>query len=121
MGVQNTSDHIQIKIEMPNSSQEPPASSKAPKEELKDMDDLCTLKIKIDNQNWELGCIKDRPYPYLNQYKKNTKETPVSSKAPNQDKKDMDVLNLQRAAIWNMGISKSSDHIQITINIINPS
>ena len=41
------SDHIQTKIKMPNPSQEPPASSKAKDEDLKDMDDLCTLKINI--------------------------------------------------------------------------
>ena len=33
-------NHIQIKIKMPNPSQEPPASSKAPNQELKDMDML---------------------------------------------------------------------------------
>ena len=38
MGISNTSDHIQIIIKMPNSSQEPPASSEAPNEDLKDMD-----------------------------------------------------------------------------------
>ena len=34
-GVSNTSDHIQIKIKMPNSSQEPPSSFQSPKSELK--------------------------------------------------------------------------------------
>jgi len=33
-------NHIQIKIKMPNPSHEPPASSKAPNQELKDMDML---------------------------------------------------------------------------------
>ena len=49
MGVSETSDHIQINIKMPNPSQEPPASSKAPNEDLKDMDVLCTFKIKIES------------------------------------------------------------------------
>ena len=49
MGVSKTSDHIQIKIKMPNPSQEPPASSKAPNDDLKDMDVLCTFKIKIES------------------------------------------------------------------------
>ena len=40
-------DHIK-KIKMPNPSQEPPASSKAPNEDLKDIDVLCTFKIKIE-------------------------------------------------------------------------
>ena len=46
MGVSKTSDHIKIKIKMPNPSQEPPASSKAPNEDLKDINILCTFKIK---------------------------------------------------------------------------
>ena len=57
-GVSKTSDHIQIKIKMPNPSQEPPVSSKAPNEDLKDMDALCTCKIKIESQNLEHGCTK---------------------------------------------------------------
>ena len=59
MGISKTSNHIQIKIKMPNPSQEPPASSKAPNEDLKDMDVLCTFKIKIDSQNLAYGCTKD--------------------------------------------------------------
>ena len=47
MGASKTIDHIQIKIKMPNPSQQPPVSSKAPNEKLKDMDVLCTFKIKI--------------------------------------------------------------------------
>ena len=60
MGVSKTSDHIQIKIKMPNFSREPPASSKAPNEDLKDMDVLCTFKIKIENPNLEHRCVKDQ-------------------------------------------------------------
>ena len=63
MGVSKTSDHIQIKIKMPNPSQEPPASSKASDQDLKDMDVLCTFKINVDNQNSEHGWL------YVNQVK----------------------------------------------------
>ena len=49
MGISKTSDHIQIKIKMPNPSQEPPASCKAPNEDLKDIDVLGTFKIKIES------------------------------------------------------------------------
>ena len=66
MGISKTSDHIQIKIKMPNPRQEPPASSKAQNEDLKDMDVLCTFKIKIESQNLDHGCIKDQ-WPYPNQ------------------------------------------------------
>ena len=58
---------------MPNPSQASQAPSKALNKDLKDMDVLCTFKIKIESQN------------------------------------------------WNMGVSKTSDHIQIKINIPNPS
>ena len=48
MGVSKTSDHIQIKIKMPNTSQEPLVSSKAQNQDLEDMDVLCTFKIKME-------------------------------------------------------------------------
>ena len=68
MVVLETSDNNPIKIKMPNPSQEPPASSKAPNEELEDMDVLCTFKIKIESQNLDHGYIKDqRPYPNQDQ------------------------------------------------------
>merc|ERR1712082_525500 len=66
MGVPKTSDHIQINIRMPNPRKEPPASSKAPNEDLKDMDVLCTFKIKIESQISDHWCIRDQR-PYLNQ------------------------------------------------------
>ena len=68
MDVSKTIQHIQIKINMPNPSQEPPASSKAPNKDLKDIDVLCTFKIKIESLNLDHMCIKDqRTYPNLNQ------------------------------------------------------
>ena len=39
--------YIQIKFKMPNPSQEPPAPTKTTTQDLKDMDGLCTFKIKI--------------------------------------------------------------------------
>ena len=90
---------------MPNPSEEIPASSNAPNEDLKDFDVLCTLKIKIESQNSHHGCIKDQwPYPNLQCIKTRdhiqikikiqypSQEPPASSKAPNEDLKDMDVL-----------------------------
>ena len=93
MGVSKTSDHIQIKIKMPNPSQEAPASSKAPNEDLKDMDGLCTFKIEIESHNLDHGYIKDQ-WAYLNQNQnaKPQQEPPASFKATNEDLKDMDVL-----------------------------
>ena len=61
-----TSDHIQIKIKMSNPTQESPASFKAQNEDLKDMDVLCTFKIKKESQNLDHGCVKDQqPNPNL--------------------------------------------------------
>ena len=45
---------------MPNPSQESPASSKAPNEDLKDMGVLCTFKINVDSQKSEHVFIKDQ-------------------------------------------------------------
>ena len=52
----------------PNPSQESPASSKAPNEDLKDTDVLCNFKIKIESQNSDHACIKEQqPYPNQDQ------------------------------------------------------
>ena len=48
MSLQKSSDHIQIKIKMPNPSQDPPASFKAPNQDFKDMGVLCSFKIKVE-------------------------------------------------------------------------
>ena len=64
MGVSKTSDHTQIKIKMLNPSQEPQAPTKAPNQDLKDMDILCNFKIKVESQDLDYGCIKEHlPYP----------------------------------------------------------
>ena len=78
MGVPKTSDRIQIKIQMPNPSQKPLASSKAPNQDLKDMDVLCIFNIKIESQNSEHRCIKDQ-CPYPNQYKDAIPQSGTSS------------------------------------------
>ena len=43
--------HIQVKIKTSNPNQEPPAPNKAPDQDLKHMDVLCTFKIEIKIQN----------------------------------------------------------------------
>merc|ERR1712082_77958 len=86
-------DHIQIKIKMPNPNQEPPASSKAPDQDLKDMDVLYTFKIKIESQNSEYWLPKTSNHIQINIRMQNpSQEPPAPSKAPDQDLKDMDVL-----------------------------
>ena len=45
---------------MPTPSQEPSASLKTPNEDLKDMDVLCALKIKIEIEQSDHEYIKDQ-------------------------------------------------------------
>ena len=93
MGVPKTIDHIKIKIKMPNPSQEPPASSKAPNQDLKDMDILCTSKIKLESNNSKMGVSKTSDNIKIKIKIPNpSQEPPAYSKAQNQDLKDMDVL-----------------------------
>ena len=49
-----------MKIKIPNPSQEPPVSSKAQIHDLKEMDVLCSFKIKMESHNLKQGCIKDQ-------------------------------------------------------------
>ena len=58
MAVSKTSGHIQIKINILTPSQKPPAPNKAPNQDLKDMDDLCTFKIKEESKNLDYWCPK---------------------------------------------------------------
>ena len=69
---------------MPKSSQEPPASSKAPYHGLKDMDDLYNFKVKIENQNLEHESIKHH-WQYKNQ-DPNTKPQSGTSRILHQPK-----------------------------------
>ena len=93
MGISKTGDPFQIKIKVPNPSQIPTASSKALNEDLKDMDVLCTLKIKLYSQNSDHGCGKDqRPYPNKFKVPSPTQEPSAFSKAQNEDFQDLDVL-----------------------------
>ena len=61
MDLIETSDHIQIKIEMMNPSQELPESSKAQNQDFKDMDVFCTFKKHREHES-----NKDQ-WPYSSQ------------------------------------------------------
>ena len=56
MGVSKTSDHIKIHIKIPQ------ASSKAQNQDLKDMDGLCTFKIKLEAKVRQMGVPKTSDY-----------------------------------------------------------
>ena len=80
---------------MQSPSQEPPASSKAPNQDLKDMDVLCTFKIKIESWNLDYGWTEDQ-WPYSNQYQDTKPQSATSSilQARNQDFKKMYIREL---------------------------
>ena len=90
MGISKTSDHIQIKIRLPHSSEEPPASSKDPNDDLIDMDVLCIFKIKLETWYLEHSPSKTRDHTQMKINMPNhNQEPPASLKAsyvnPNQD------------------------------------
>ena len=61
MGVLKTSDHVKINIKMPNPHQEPTA----PTQDLKDIDILCTFKIKIESKNFYLGLLNTSDHIHI--------------------------------------------------------
>ena len=66
---------------MPNPNQEPPVSSKAPKEDFKDVNVLCTFKINVDSQNLDPGYMtSDHDHIMIN-IPNPCQEPPVFSKA----------------------------------------
>ena len=97
MDERKTSYHIQINIRMQNPSQEPPASSKAPKQDLKDRDAFCTFKIKIEGQNSEHKCTIDKQ-PYANQDK---------TVKPQSGSSSVLKINLERKE-WSESVLKTS-------------
>ena len=82
-----------MKIKMPNLRQEFPASFKSPNQGLKNIDVLCTFKIKIVSQNSKHGSTKDQQ-PYQNQNSEaNLKSGPSSLlQTPKLGLKNIDVL-----------------------------
>ena len=127
MGVSKTSDHTQIKIKMKIPCQEPPASSKAQNQDLKDMD----LSLHFQNQDRELKfrlLVWQRPKnisKLRSGIKIPSQEPQVSSKVPNQNWKDMDVLYTFKIKIeshnWEHGYIKDQWPYQIKIKMPNPN
>ena len=82
MGISKTNDHIKIKIRMPNPSQEPPAFSKPPNEDLKDMDVLCTFEIKIGAKIQIMGVSKTSDHIQIKMKMPNPIHEPPASSKP---------------------------------------
>ena len=80
-------------MKMPNPSQECPVSSKALNKDLKDIDLLCTFKIKMESKNQNMGVSRTSDSIQIKIKMTNpSQEPPPSSKAPPQDLCDMGVL-----------------------------
>ena len=93
IGVSKTSDPIQIKFKIPNPYQEPPASSKDKNQNLKDMDVVCILKSRWRAKIWNLVVSKTNDPIQILVKMPNPSQGPLaSSKAKNQDLKDMNFL-----------------------------
>ena len=86
MGLPKSSDHIQIKMKMPNPTQDPPESSKAPDEDLKDMMFFAPLKSRERAKIGIMGVPTTIDHIQIkNKMPNPSQETPVSFKVPNWD------------------------------------
>ena len=126
MGISKTRDYIEIRIKMPNSSQEPPVSSKATNQDFKDMMFFAPSKSRQRAKFWIIGKSKTSDHIQIKIKMLNpSQEPPVSSKAPNKVLRRWMFFapsnSRQRAKNWIIGVSKTSDHIQIKIRMQNPT
>ena len=93
MGVLKNSDHIQVKIKIPDPSQKPPASSNAPNQDLKGHVHSLHLQSQDRAKIWNMGVSTTSDHIKIKIKIPNQSIKPlVSSTAPNQDLKDMDFL-----------------------------
>ena len=113
MAVSKTSDYIQIMIKMPNPCQEPSASSKAPNQDLLELDGLCTFRINLWSKILNMSVSKTSDYIQIKIKIPNPKkETRASSKAPNQVFKDMVVLCIFKIEVESQNLEQGNikDH-----------
>ena len=93
MDLTETSDHIQIKIKIPNPRKKPPSSAKAPNQDIKEMLVLYIFKIKVESQNLKQGLPKTTTiYKSISRCQTPIRnlQGPLKTEAPNQDLKDID-------------------------------
>ena len=87
------------------------------------MDVLWTFKFQKESHKLDHVCTKDKLPSY--NLPNPSQELPVSSKAPNEDLKDIGVLCTFEIKIESKNldqrVSKTSDHIQIKMTMSNPS
>ena len=84
------------------------------------MDVIHKFKINMKSQIWIMGVQNTSDQIKINiKMSSPSQEPPMSSKALNQDLKGIDVLCTLKinigSKLWNMGVSKTTDHIEIKI------
>ena len=100
--VTRTKKLTKLKVKIPNSNQEPPASPKAQIQVNKDMRVLCTFKLNIETQNWEQRFLgPNYTYQIPSQEPISNQEPPASSTSPIQGNKDMRHLCIFKLNIEN--------------------
>ena len=105
-----TSDHIPIKIKILNPSQEPSRSTKAPYQDLKEMDALCIFRTKIKESKFR-SWVYQSPVPITKSRSRRQTQIRNLQCPPNpiQDLKDMD-------ALWTFKINKESQNLELHIS-----
>ena len=116
MVISKTSDHIQIKIKMPNPSQEPPESSNPQRRTYRTLMFFAPSKLRQRAKFWIMGVLK----PVTISISRSIYQPLVRNlqHPPNPQMRTLRTWmffapskSRQRAAIKNMGLSKISDHI----------
>ena len=115
MVVSKTCDYLKIKIKMPNPSQEPQLFSNATYQDLKNLDVLCTFKIKIKSQSLNHRYVRDQ-WLYHNQDQDCKPQSGTFSILQSPFK-----IKILSPTIWNKVELKTNDHIQMKIKIPNHS
>ena len=113
-------------MKVPNPNQEPSASSKAPNQDLKDMDVLCTFKISLEEKNCIRGLSNFKNHIKIMIKMPNFNPDPsASTNAVNLDLKEIDALcpfqiNLVSQK-QNRDLSNLRSHIKVMIKMQNPN
>ena len=115
MSVSKTTDYIQIKIKMSNSSQEPPASSKT-------WMFLATSKSREGTKIWDLGVSKTSDHIQIKIMIPNYSQVHPGSIVLQSPKLghtghgcSLHHQNQYRVKMWNTCVSNTSDHRRIKI------
>ena len=126
MDIAKASDHIHFKI--PRYQTSVRNLQHSPKPQIRTQKTWIFFAPSTQGQRAKIGNMgvsQTRNYFQIKMPPNPSQKHPVSSKAPNHDLKDNDILcPIQikiESKLWNMGISKTNEHIQIRIRMIRQS